>query len=193
MASSANHSMAAVTPEPQLVTIGRSRSTPAALNRSAIFAGEASRPFSISSVNGTLNAPGIWPGRTPGRGSAASPRKRSAGRASTTCAVLSDSTPATSCMPATADRFSVAVKLRGRAWTRRSRPAGLLPSISACHHRGRIRCARRRRGMSTTRAARRPILRRHRPRWCRHCRCRARRHPRQTVRRRGSICGSEVE
>ena len=45
-----------------------------------------SRPFSTISPKGRLRLPGIWPERTPGRGSGASPRKRSAGRASTTCA-----------------------------------------------------------------------------------------------------------
>jgi hypothetical protein len=45
IASSANHRVAAVTPEPQLVMIGLSRSTPPALNFSAIFSGAISRPF----------------------------------------------------------------------------------------------------------------------------------------------------
>ena len=59
------------------MTIG----TPILLS-SVAHSGEISRPFSISPVTGTLSAPGIWPERTPGRGSGASPRKRSAGRAS---------------------------------------------------------------------------------------------------------------
>jgi hypothetical protein len=59
MASSANHRVAAVTPEPQLVMTGLPRSTPPAAKRSLIFSGAISRPPSISSLTGTFFAPGM--------------------------------------------------------------------------------------------------------------------------------------
>ena len=59
MASSPIARMTAVTPEPHVVMIGLSVSTPAFLNAAAILSGEASRPFSTISVEGTLWAPGM--------------------------------------------------------------------------------------------------------------------------------------
>ena len=67
----------------------------------ASFSGEASEPFSTTAVEGTFNAPGIWPERTPARGSGARPTKRSAGRASTTCADLLSSADRTASREAT--------------------------------------------------------------------------------------------
>ena len=49
----------ALTPDPQVVMIGLSVSTPAFLKAAAIFSGEASRPFSTISEDGTLRAPGM--------------------------------------------------------------------------------------------------------------------------------------
>jgi hypothetical protein len=69
--SSASHRIAAVTPEPQLVITGLSRSTPLRMKAARIFSGEARRPFSTTSVDGTLKEPGMWPERSPGLGSAA--------------------------------------------------------------------------------------------------------------------------
>ncbi len=84
--------MAAVTPDPQLVIVGLPMSTPPAANAALSASGCARRPSLTTLVVGTLNAPGMWPPLRPGRGSGASPRKRSAGRASTTCADPSAST-----------------------------------------------------------------------------------------------------
>ena len=53
----------------------------------------------------------MWPPRRPARGSGASPRKRSAARASTTCAVLSSSTFCTSSIDATMARLSRGVNV----------------------------------------------------------------------------------
>src|SRR5215475_2262430 len=101
MASSASHKVAAATPEPQLVITGWSRSTPPAASAALILSGGNSRPFSMKVLDGTLSEPGIWPDRTPGRGSGASPRKRSPGRESTTCALLLLSAACTSASAAT--------------------------------------------------------------------------------------------
>src|SRR5262249_36899924 len=77
--ASASATTEAVTPEPQLVATGAVTSTPAVLKMSASAALSFTVPSAfISMPNGTLNEPGTRPERTPGRGSAASPRKRSA-------------------------------------------------------------------------------------------------------------------
>ena len=57
-----------MTPDPQVVMIGLSVSMPAFLKAAAIFSGDARRPFSTISVEGTLRAPGMWPERSPATG-----------------------------------------------------------------------------------------------------------------------------
>jgi hypothetical protein len=106
-------SAAAATPEPQLVITGWSRSTPPALSAALISSGGSSRPFSIKALDGTLSEPGIWPSRTPGRGSGASPRKRSPGRESMTWAVLFLSAACTSLSAATMAGGLLARNVRG--------------------------------------------------------------------------------
>ncbi len=113
MTSSASHRIAAVTPEPQLVMTGRDGSMPAAATAARMVAASTSWPSFTTSDTGRLRAPGIWPGRTPARGSGASPRKRSAARASSTCALPSASRFATSSMEATQLRSSLASKRAG--------------------------------------------------------------------------------
>ena len=76
---------AAVTPEPQVVVIGWWRLISLAAKYSRSFSAGLRRPSSISSVKGTLVAPGMWPELRPGRGSGAVPLKRAAERASRTC------------------------------------------------------------------------------------------------------------
>ena len=68
MRASATLSAAAVTPEPQLVTIGRSRSTPAASKRRRNSSGFFISPVdgSLKVPNGTLKLPGMRPETTPG-------------------------------------------------------------------------------------------------------------------------------
>src|SRR5262245_49647259 len=112
MASRPIARITAVTPEPQVVIIGLSVSIPAFLKASAIFSGDARRPFSMISVEGTLRAPGMWPERRPGRGSGSLPAKRPAERASTTWALLSLSAICTSLSIATAPVSMLALKVR---------------------------------------------------------------------------------
>ena len=87
---------AAVTPEPQLAIIGRSKSTPWRIKISFSSSTVFSSPLITRSLQGTLSAPGICPRRKPGRGSSAWPLKRAAGRASTICADPSWLTSSTS-------------------------------------------------------------------------------------------------
>jgi hypothetical protein len=109
--------MTAVTPEPHVVMIGLSVSTPAFLNAAAILSGEANRPFSTISVEGTLWAPGMWPERRPARGSGSLPAKRPAERASTTWAVSLLSAICTSPTIATAFVSILALNVRLRRLT----------------------------------------------------------------------------
>ena len=77
--------MQAETPEPQDVMIGLSSATPALWKAAAISSGARRRPpSSTNSRHGKLRAPGMWPARSPARGSGTAPAKRVAGRASTT-------------------------------------------------------------------------------------------------------------
>ncbi len=73
---------AAVTPDPQLVTTGFLRSTPALAKISRRLSRLFSSPFSDRVPTGTFRAPGMCPERIPSRGSASRPVKRPAARAS---------------------------------------------------------------------------------------------------------------
>ena len=84
--------MAALTPEPQVVMTGLVEID--AVRGESISASASpvlSWPCSRISTKGRLSAPGMWPLLRPGRGSGVRPSKRSAGRASTTCAAPSPS------------------------------------------------------------------------------------------------------
>ncbi|MNE55595.1 hypothetical protein D3C80_1504430 [compost metagenome] len=83
--SSASVMTAAVTPEPQLVTTGFERSMPASVTILRMAVRSLKWPFSEKAVAGRLRAPGMWPERMPARGSASSPVKRPAPRASAIC------------------------------------------------------------------------------------------------------------
>jgi hypothetical protein len=73
---------AAVTPEPQVVTTGFSRSTPDASRTCRNSLMGLSFPLSLKSRNGTFTAPGICPDRMPGLGSGSAPENRPGPRAS---------------------------------------------------------------------------------------------------------------
>ena len=186
MASSANHSVAAVTPDPQLVMIGRSRSTPPAASCSDLLRQSSlpSRPIGRRHVEG----PRHMARAHPGRGSGARPWKRSAGRASTTWAVL---------RPARAHVGTPRppAALRALNW-RGSRLTAPARAASAFHFgnppsRMNTFSAPKMRNVHHTRGAP-PSPRRHRPRWCRYRRCRARRLAGKLF-GSGSMCGSGVE
>ena len=78
----------AVTPEPHVVTMGRSSATPADWKACRSASGGRSVPSGLKSRSyGRLRLPGMCPPRRPGRGSGSVPAKRPAERASTTWAV----------------------------------------------------------------------------------------------------------
>ena len=193
MASSASHSVAAVTPEPQLVITGLSRSTPPAANRpvDACPARPAGRPRR-SRWSGTLIAPGMWPERTPG------PRLRRLAAEAVGGARIDHLRRLVGQrhLHVVNDGDDAACSMRASNWRgvrcdwRRSRAAGL-----RAFHFGKPPSrmidllGAEDAGTSTTPAAPKRGRRRHRPRWCRRRRCRARRRPWRTVSAPGSMCG----
>ena len=144
---------------------------------------------STTSANGRLRLPGMWPLFRPGRGSGASPRKRSAGRASTTCAEP---------LQRRAHLFERGDEAFVEAWgegarlrTRLAmfeRPA-FVRSTSAARPRECGPPRRRKRARSTRRAPQRTAPTRHRRRSACRRRARARSSPSPSASGFGSMCG----
>ena len=166
------HRTAAVTPEPQLVMTGvRDRRRLGEGLREA--SGDLSRPCSTIASNGRFSAPGMWPERTPGRGSAPRRRKRPAGRASTTCAVP---LAAPSAHRPGGDRAGIqrALKPRGGRFLAGFGRAALGIQAGRPPSRMRTFSAPKMRNVHHARGAEKSPCR-HRRRWCRSRRGQARR------------------
>ena len=166
MASRPTARIAAVTPEPQLVITGLSRSTPAFVEflRDLFRRGQAA-VLDQSVDRHAVRARHMAGAQAGARLGLASPRKRLAGRASTTWALLIIERHLHVADMATTPVFSSALNMRGGRWTVPGfeRPAFRLPLRQAAIEDDRP-CSRRRCGTSTRPAARRKGRRRHRRR-----------------------------
>lgn len=134
--------MAAVMPEPQLVTTGFVRSMPASAKVRRSASRSLNLPLSENTPEGRLLAPGIWPDRMPARGSGSSPAKRPALRASAIWESRCSTTSLMRSNEVTAFGLKTALKACGLGFATSvvvGRPSAFQPSI---RHRERRRSRR---------------------------------------------------
>ena len=156
MASSANHRVAAVTPEPQLVMTGLFE-IDAAGRESLLDLLRRDQPavFDQLGHRHVLRPPAYGRIGCPRAARCLPAEAVPAGRASTTCAEWSSSAICTSSTSATTPCPAAILTASACAWLRRSRPGGSRPSTSAGRRRECRPAWRRKCGTSTTPAARR--------------------------------------